>query len=945
MGAQLASIVPAAADGIDLVGDPIAPNVVLIVDISASMAESAPLNLYVPTKRYPVQRRCESVAKRRGTTAAQPCASGAVFRGPSHVRYAESVGALSGSGAGEARTALAESGHWSGAIEGRHVALYTGNYVNYLVGSCASGGACPESKLTSVKRIIGSLVDTVRAVRFGIMTFHYGAHGARGARVIAPVGSEPSAIKDAVNALAPARDAPLGDALFDAGQYFKGEPLTGGTAVASPIQHGCQPNHVVLIASGMQTAGARSLTAEAMRRQSEDHARSLPDLQRVSVHTLGFGPAGGAVSSAADRVVADLNQAAENGGGSFAQAATARDLETSLRLTLARMTDATYSLADPVLPTATTAAGRRAYVTAFQPSASTPFWRGSLRAYHRDATGVVPVDAQGVPLTTALIWDAGNVLNRLAPGSRTIYTEIGGRLTPFTRSNSAVTRAMLGVASAAERNRVIDVVRGGSVHAGSRGGGGAPDRPWKLGAIVHSTPVLVSAPTLVLSDPSYQAFRAAQLKRTTVLIVGANDGMLHAFRERDGVELWAFVPPDMLDRLRALTLVDGAPAVFVDGSPIALDVKVAGTWKTIVIFGGRRGSASYYALDITETTAPTFLWRFSDPKIRETWSQPAIGKVKLDGVDTYVAFIGGGRSASSDNASGNIVIALDVATGRKLWEYAASPGSTDDRRYMTFGVTASPAAVDADSDGYVERVYVGDVGGQLWKFDVSAGDTRAWKGKRLFAPAAPNVGLAILAAPALTFDHLHKLWLFFGTGGPDNPDAASGGRFYGLRDDTDMANGAAVQDSDPRIKDVTAANVTASQGWYVVLRGHHEIPVGAATVFNGTVFFSTFTPDRAGVCTPVGGTTKLYAVAPSTGLAKIDFTAGTTLPAPTPASPRFKDVGPGIGSTPIVVLTAPVSPGTPPTASVVTATSRQALASTPIPAPAFLKQVRSWRER
>jgi len=85
MGAQLASIVPAAADGIDLVGDPIAPNVVLIVDISASMAESAPLNLYVPTKRYPVQRRCESVAKRRGTTAAQPCASGAVFRGPSHV--------------------------------------------------------------------------------------------------------------------------------------------------------------------------------------------------------------------------------------------------------------------------------------------------------------------------------------------------------------------------------------------------------------------------------------------------------------------------------------------------------------------------------------------------------------------------------------------------------------------------------------------------------------------------------------------------------------------------------------------------------------------------------------------------------------------------------------------------------------------------------------------
>jgi type IV pilus assembly protein PilY1 len=945
LGAQLASIVPAAAGGVDpVVAEPIAPNVVLIVDVSGSMAESVPSNLYAPAKRYPVQRRCESVAKRGKIATGQPCASGAVFNGPTHVRYADSVATVSGSGVGEARTALAESGNWSGAIQGRHVTLYTGNYVNYLVGSCAIGGACPESKLTSVKRIIGSLVDTVRGVRFGVMTFHYGAHGARGGRMIAPVGSQPSAIKDAVNALAPARDAPLGDALYDAGQYFKGEPLTSGTAVASPIQRGCQPNHIVLITSGTQASGSRSLTAEAMRRQNQDHATSLPELQRVSVHTLGFRPVTGGVSSAADRVVAELKRAAENGGGTFAQATSARDVETSLRATLARITDATYSLANPVLPTSTTAGGRRAYVTSFQPSASTPFWRGSLQAYQRDANGIVPVDAQGVPLASALIWDAGSILNRLAPANRTIYTEIGGRLTPFTRNNSAITRAMLGVASAAERDRVIGVVRGGSLNAGNRAGGAAPDRPWKLGAIIHSTPVLVSAPTLALSDPGYRAFKAAQTKRTTVLIVGANDGMLHAFRERDGVEVWAFVPPDMLDRLRGLAAADGAPAVFVDGSPIAVDIKVAGTWKTIVIFGGRRGSASYYALDITDTMAPSFLWRFSDPKIHETWSQPTIGKVKLAGVDTFVAFVGGGRSPSSDTASGNTIMALDVATGRKLWEYAATSDAAADRRYMTFGVAASPAAVDADGDGYVERVYVGDVGGQLWKFDVSAGDIRAWKGKRLFAPAAPNVGLAISAAPALAFDHLHRLWLFFGTGG-DDPNATSGGRFYGLKDDTDMANGAAVQDSDARFKDVTAANVAAAQGWYVILRGRGEIPVGAATVFNGTVLFSTFTPDPAGVCGPGGGTTKLYALDPSSGSAKIDFAAGTTLTRPTPASPRFKDIGPGVGSTPIVVLTAPVTPGAPPTASVVTATSRQALASTPIPAPAFLKQVRSWRER
>ena len=37
-------------------------------------------------------------------------------------------------------------------------------------------------------------------------------------------------------------------------------------------------------------------------------------------------------------------------------------------------------------------------------------------------------------------------------------------------------------------------------------------------------------------------------------------------------------------------------------------------------------------------------------------------------------------------------------------------------------------AVDLDNNGYVDHVYVGDVGGQLWKFDVSATATTSWTG-------------------------------------------------------------------------------------------------------------------------------------------------------------------------------------------------------------------------
>src|SRR5207249_8279372 len=106
-----------------------------------------------------------------------------------------------------------------------------------------------------------------------------------------------------------------------------------------------------------------------------------------------------------------------------------------------------------------------------------------------------------------------------------------------------------------------------------------------------------------------------------VLIAGANDGMLHAFRETDGRELWAFIPPDLLASVKNLTSTSGDHLFYVDGSPIAADIKVSGSWKTIVLFGVRRGGNHYYALDITDTTNPTYLWRFTDSKLGETWSE------------------------------------------------------------------------------------------------------------------------------------------------------------------------------------------------------------------------------------------------------------------------------------------------------------------------------------
>src|SRR6267143_4799879 len=59
---------------------------------------------------------------------------------------------------------------------------------------------------------------------------------------------------------------------------------------------------------------------------------------------------------------------------------------------------------------------------------------------------------------------------------------------------------------------------------------------------------------------------------------------------------------------------------------------------------------------------------------------------------------------------------------------------------------------------------------------------------------------------------------------------------------------------------------------------------------------------------------------------------------------RSTTIGQGIASMPVVIVTPPLGSGSA-TASAITATTNQQLPNNAIPAPAFLKQVRSWRER
>ncbi|MCX7514768.1 pilus assembly protein [Frateuria sp. STR12] len=165
-------------------------------------------------------------------------------------------------------------------------------------------------------------------------------------------------------------------------------------------------------------------------------------------------------------------------------------------------------------------------------------------------------------------------------------------------------------------------------------------RVLRLGDIVDSTPVVVGTPSeafdLLYGDTSYGTFRDHYRSRRQVVYVGANDGMLHAFnggfynaREQKlqlaptdgttvtqdplGGELWAYVPGNLLPHLRWLADPDYKHNFYVDGSPIAQDVKIFGEgdtdhpdgWGTILIVPFRFGGGPISVNTATDGTSAT----------------------------------------------------------------------------------------------------------------------------------------------------------------------------------------------------------------------------------------------------------------------------------------------------------------------------------------------------
>lgn len=682
----------------------------------------------------------------------------------------------------------------------------------------------------------------------------------------------------------------------------------------------------------------------------------LPDKQNVITYTVGF---------TVD--LPNLADTAARGGGAYYTANDTASLNTALTNIVTSILDTHTTF---VAPTVSVNSFNRTqnlndlFISVFAPSSSV-HWPGNLKKYRLDPGTASIVDANGAaavdPATgffkdsAQSIWSPapdgksvtlGGAANLIpAPGARNVYTYLGNaNLTDpsnqIATSNALLTDSVLntGLPGDPTRGDVIDFINNRDVADWNQNNNTSEARD-QMGDPLHS------APATVIYGPTVQ---------DAVVYFATNDGFLHAIDATTGAEKWAFIPPEFLNSQVQLLLDPSTPTKHygIDGS-LRIQMQADGNGvidpgeKVYLFFGLRRGGDSYYALDISNPNAPALLWRkdsTSLPGIGQSWATPVPTRMSISGVtqnaQNFVLVIGGGYETDQDNyatttdTTGNAIYIVDSVTGALLW-HGSKAGTNASfavaGKSMDYSFPSEPRVVDFDGDGFADRMYAADMGGQVWRFDVTNGQTAS---NLITGGVIAQLGAAGLPAPqplsatrrfyytpdiALVntrkYDFIH---VGIGSGYRAHPlTLVNQDRFYALRDYngqgkmTQAAYDALVPVTDANLTDITD-NVTAvvpqgQPGWRFELRDGGwigEKVLAEARTFNNEVFFTTFRPSlNASSCEPSLGVNRLYRMSIINGSPVVNLD-GSVDPTVLTATDRYTEFKGSILSEVVAIFTS-----------------------------------------
>jgi len=738
--------------------------------------------------------------------------------------------------------------------------------------------------------------------------------------------------------------------------------MEGNGVAANYDGNGNDPN-----GAAYDTGGSDYLDDVAKYLFDTDLRPTIDGVQNITTYVIGF--------TTSHQLLQDT---ANNGGGEYYVAYNADQLAEKLTSVLVDIIERSQTFTAPVVPVQRTTSGDKMYVSLFTPQAHNKFWPGYLMKLHighddvqlygsdettraTDADYNLLLDSLLAPTGSTQpkpYWEAHKALKGMDLDDRDIYTYVGtssdlnDSSNIFVDTNTAITYEMLGSPSksadadpaypgaAGARRDLMLYIRGWDSYNedGDTPAVYAEKREYIFGDILHSRPVVIDYTSSL-----------------RVVYVGTNDGMLHAINDTNGTERWAFIPPDLLPKLK--NMVD--PSVsghqyYIDGSPKAYikDVNHNGYIEdaqgdqAIIVFGERGGGTSYTALDVTNPNDPQYLWRVDnanpaplygdlpDPttvlsQLGQSWSEPEIGKVKAGANEGIVAIIGGGYS--SDNTKGKGLMLINLLTGAlgqagtlvKQFTYDDDRGTYPVLDNMTASIPSTALAVDTNYDGYINRVYVGDLNGQMWRFGNQAGqedgNVNSWTPRRLFQG---NSGTKIFYPPDLVLEPGYA-YVYFGTGDRSDPmDIPSPdpniNRFYAVKDknETDAVFqsrvGGVLTESnlvdltgdllqDPSTPEATKTSIrtalTSGDGWFIIMDHDGEKVLAPPVVIFGIALFTTFTP-LSNPCS-YGGDGRIYAVDYLNATAVADF---DTTNEGLQKSDQSKVLGPGIPTEAVVII-------------------------------------------
>ena len=718
------------------------------------------------------------------------------------------------------------------------------------------------------------------------------------------------------------------------------EIITGAPTYIQPESGSCSANHIVLLSDGASSDNNSESdiinligdSCDARNRATDscgvdlarwlyetDHDSATPGLQNIITHTVGF--------NTQSDFLEDVANTSPNDEGVFYEAESASDLITVFNSVLET---SLTSGAGFTAPTTTISLDNRLlnnnnlFYAMFSPSTRN-HWEGNVKKFQlglngatgqlevQDSNGAAALGNDGVLKDTSRsFWSVTDDGPQIAEGGaasrqelgRNIYTSIADnngatQLLTFHENTAQITNELLGIngATAQTRASLLQWARGVDINDFDNDGDTAEVRA-QMGDPLHSSQLV-----LEYADGG-----------RSMLFVGTNHGFLHAIDTDTGMENFAYIPEALLDVLDPVfqdrAAASSNKSYGLDGEIVGWhnDVNensiVDGNDTAYIYFGMRRGGNNYYALDVTDPDAPKILWTIEGgvgdfAELGQTWSRPIKSTVNYLGTDREVLFFAGGYDTAND---GELVRTAD-SIGRGFYMVDATTGQmlsyrdATDHPSMVYSIPSDMRIVNPDGDAYANAIYVGDTGGQVWRFDINnfaTTDENFLTGTVLasFGGTTAAENRQFFNEPDVAFGNSSQDGLFLnvaiGSGARPNPNSlTTEDTFYSIKDPAvfgpprnatgDIVYPAPLEEGDMvNVTGALAQNVTTgslADGWFFRFITDGEKSMSSALTLNNEIFFTTYIPSTSSalgntnICIPALGVGRIYHVNLSDGSA------------------------------------------------------------------------------